>query len=211
MIIHNVEQGSPEWLKVRAGVISASMFSTALKRLRNGDMSAEADNYAFRLAVERISGEPLDEGYVSWQMERGRELETVARALHSKTINKPVEQVGFITNDDGWLGASPDGLIGEDTGCEYKCPVSPEKLKGLYLYGDTTPYLDQVMGGMLLTDRKFWVLGIYCPALRPVGKELWLLKFSRDENYIAEMKEKLTDFNAKVNEYTKLLSKKDKV
>ncbi|WP_206208249.1 hypothetical protein [Xanthomonas oryzae] len=45
-----------------------------------GDYSDEAKSYAFRLAIERISGEPLDEGFETFAMRRGHELEPYARA-----------------------------------------------------------------------------------------------------------------------------------
>jgi hypothetical protein len=43
-----------------------------------GDPSDAALNYAFRLAIERISGTPLDEGFETWQMKRGHDLEPAA-------------------------------------------------------------------------------------------------------------------------------------
>ena len=85
MIIVECEQGSPEWHQARAGCITASMFKVARKRLKSGankgEFTEEAKNYAFRLAVERISGTPLDEGFQTWQMKRGHELEPEAQAV----------------------------------------------------------------------------------------------------------------------------------
>lgn len=40
-----------------------------------GDFTEAAKDYAFRLAFERISGQLMDEGFTTWQMDRGHELE----------------------------------------------------------------------------------------------------------------------------------------
>ena len=78
MIIHTAPQGSEDWHKARAGKVTASMFKTARERLKSGkdkgSFTKAARDYAFRLAVERISGLPLDEGFETWQMRRGHEL-----------------------------------------------------------------------------------------------------------------------------------------
>jgi hypothetical protein len=71
-----------------------------------GEFSDVAKNYAFRLAIERISGEPLDEGYQNFAIRRGHEL---ASGLF-------VERAGFVMTEDGVFGASTDGLIGSDEG-----------------------------------------------------------------------------------------------
>src|SRR5690606_922982 len=103
-----------------------------------GDYGDKAKNYAFRLAIERISKTPLDEGFETWQMARGHELEPAARMAHEVRHGVLVEEVGFITTDDGKFGASADGFIDDDEGAEYKCFVSPEKLRAIYLTGDTS-------------------------------------------------------------------------
>ena len=78
MILHTAPQGSPEWHAARAGVITASMFKVARGKLKTGKNAGgfkeDAKDYAFRLAIERISGKPLDEGFETWQMKRGHEL-----------------------------------------------------------------------------------------------------------------------------------------
>ena len=80
-----------------------------------------------------------------------------------------LEQVGFITTDDGKFGASADGLVGDDEGDEYKCFVSPEKLRAIYLHSDISEVVDQCDGGLWVTGRKVWNFALYCPALKPIG------------------------------------------
>ena len=208
MIIYTAQQGSPEWKAARAGVITGSMFRTARERLKKtGEPSSAARDYAFRLAIERISGEPLDEGFETWQMRRGHELEPEARAAHELHAGLTVEPCGFVTTDDGLFGASADGLIGNDGGAEYKALVSPERLRDTLLTNDISDYMDQVQGGMWITGRIWWDFCIYCPALTSIGRALSRWRVQRDDDYIEAMERELIDFARLVASYDATLRK----
>ncbi|KAF1009533.1 MAG: hypothetical protein GAK28_00171 [Luteibacter sp.] len=212
MKIFTCAQGSPEWHAARAGVITASMFETARAKLKTGPnkglpTSAAAD-YAFRLAVERISGEPLDNGYETWQMQRGHELEPEARMEHEIQTGLVVQRAGFVATDDGMFGCSADGLIGSDSGAEYKCFIAPEKLRSIHIDGDASDIFAQVQGCMWITGRRSWHIGLYCPALRPAGKQLWWREFQRDDNYIESLEADMWAFKLLVDEYEDALRNK---
>ncbi|MHC8295328.1 lambda exonuclease family protein [Pseudomonas sp. LB3P58] len=173
-----------------------------------GEPSEAALNYAFGLAVERISGAALDNGFETWQMKRGHELEPEARMVHELKTGLIVQRAGFVTTDDGVFGASADGLIGEDGGSEYKCFLAPEKLRTFHIDNDASAIMDQVQGCMWITDRKFWHVGMYCPALEVVGRQLWWKEFKRDNDYIEKLEEDLWQFKLLVDGYeAKLRSK----
>lgn len=179
--------------------------SQNIQRALDGEMVGEpseaARNYAFRLAVERISGEPLDEGFQTWSMQRGHELEPIARMEHEMATGLIVEPAGFVTSDCGHFGASADGLIEPDGGAEYKCFLAPEKLRAFYINDDISDVIDQVQGGMWITGRSRWHVGLYCPALEPIGRQLWWREFVRDDAYIAELAADLHAFKALIDEY----------
>lgn len=205
MIVVNCAQGSADWHQARAGCITASMFETARAKLKSGPNKGQptsaALDYAFRLAVERISGQPLDQGFETWQMKRGHELEPQARMEHEIQSGLIVEPAGFITTDDGAFGASADGLIGEQGGAEYKCFVSPEKVRSFHIDNDASGIIDQVQGCMWISGRKWWHIGMYCPALEPVGRQLWWKKFERDDDFIEQLEADLWKFKLLVDEY----------
>lgn len=205
MIIIECDQGSPEWHQARAGCITASMFDVARSKLKSGPYkgqpTAAALDYAFRLAVERISGQPLDNGFETWQMKRGHELEPQARMEHEIQTGLIVQRAGFITTDDGTFGASADGLIGEDGGAEYKCFLAPDKLRAFHIDNDASGIMDQVQGCMWITGRKFWHVGMYCPALEAAGRQLWWREFKRNEEHIERLEEDLWEFELIVNKY----------
>lgn len=204
-VVYHVEQGSEEWFRLRAGAITASEFATARATLKSGkdkgSPTAAARNLAFRLAIERISGEPLDEGFEPWQAKRGRELEADARTQHALTINRPIEAIGFVGTEDGKFGASADGLIGEDGGAEYKAFLSPEKLRSIIIENDWSDIREQAQGCMWLTGRKWWHVVLYCPALEPAGRDLIIHEEHRDDEFIAEMERDLWAFDRLVESY----------
>jgi hypothetical protein len=253
MIVHHTEQGSDAWKKARAGVITASMFSTvrkkigvlderqaqfvdlcavgvpekvaaekagykvvprsdiiarALKGEKVGDWSGDAKDYAFRLAIERISGQPLDEGFETWQMRRGGELEPEARMEHEAQTGLLVERAGFVTTDDGVFGASADGLIDPCGGAEYKCFVAPDKLRPILFDGDVADVMEQAQGCMWICGRSWWHVGLYCPALASVGRQFTLVEVKRDDNFIEAMERDLIEFAEFVDQYEAKLRRK---
>lgn len=250
MIIHDIEQGSPEWHRVRAGCITGSMFYIARQKVGTlteqqaryvqaiqagksekeamiaagykakpksdaiekaiagevvGDFSEAAKNYAFRLAVERISGKPLDEGFETWAMRRGQDREQFARTEHETKIDEFVMPAGFITTDDRKFGASADGFVGDDGGAEYKCLVDPGRIRNIIMSNDISEFLDQCQGGMWITRRKWWDFCLYCPALEPVGLQLWRKRIFRDDNYINDLEKDLIEFESLVSSTEKSL------
>lgn len=53
----------------------AEAVTKSLNGEKVGELSDQAKNYAFKVAIERISDQPLDEGFTTWQARRGNELE----------------------------------------------------------------------------------------------------------------------------------------
>jgi len=184
----------------------AEVVKRALAGEKVGEFSDAAKDYAFRLAVERISGEPLDEGgFSTFAMRRGQEMEPEARDAHSFERGLVIQPAGFVTTDDGKFGASADGLIGSDGGSEYKCLIDPSRIRDILIDGNIDEFKDQVQGGMWLTGRTWWHFCLYCPALASVGKALTIFEVERDDEYIAALEADLLEFDALVESYAERL------
>lgn len=210
-ILLTAPQGSAEWFAGRCGAITGSMFHEARKRLKSGpnkgDFSTAARNYAFKLAVERISGEILDEpDFDPWQARRGRELEPEARLIYEERQEVLAEQVGLALTEDRLFGASVDSLIGDDGIQEIKCFLAPAKLKDILLDGAIGECIHQVQGGLWITGRQWCDFTLYCPPLKSIGRELTVIRVQRDDEFIAEMEGELLAFNALVESYRGMLS-----
>lgn len=186
---------------------STEKITRALDGETVGDWSSAAKDYAFILAAERISGQPMDEGFETWAMRRGHELEPEARLLHSFMTGQDIEEVGFVRTMDGKFGASADGLFGDDDGAEYKCFIDGGKLRSIIIDREIDPYRPQCHGGLWLTGRKRWHFGLYCPALKPAGKALTLFVIDRDDSLIERMESRLLEFDSLVESYRAALLK----
>ena len=191
-------QGSIEWHLARAGLITGSIAYKAL----NAPHADSTKDLAWRLAIERISGEPLNEGNVGWAAKRGHELEPEARMEHQAEINEIVEPVGFaIIADDWWFGCSADGLVERKGGAEYKCFTDPKALRSIVHEGDFGWVEVQSMFGLWVTGREWWDMGLYCPALKPVGLQFTRHRLRRNDDAIDSMVERLQGFKAMVEDY----------
>ena len=202
----NAPQGSDEWFHGRCGAITASMFAEARKRLKSGpnkgDFSKAGHDYAFKLAVERLSGELLDDPqFDPWQARRGRELEPEARMAYESRQEVLVEQTGLALTEDRLFGASVDGLVDDDGSVEIKCFLSPGKLSPILLDGDIGDCTDQVQGGMWITGRKWCDFILYCPALSCIERDLTVIRVERDDDFIAGLESDLMEFNRLVGTY----------
>ena len=190
MIIHDVEQNTPEWFALRCGIPTASEFSKILTS--TGKDSTQSKGYMHTLVGERLAGEPLESVNNVW-MERGKELEADALSYFEFETDLDIESQGFITNDDLTLGCSPDGFSG-DWGVEVKCPKGSTHVE--YLLGRRVPpvYFPQVQGSMYVTGVDHWWFVSYHPKLDPL-----IIRVQRDEEWINKLEIALTRFNNQLN------------
>lgn len=167
MKIHNVEQRSDAWFRLRLGTPTASEFSRIVTS--TGEPSKSRSGYASQLASELYAGSPLNAWGGNLDIQRGTHLEQDAIKAYSFSRDVEVEKVGFITDDDCTYGASPDGFVGEDGSIEVKC-VNAEKHAAIILRyrkkGDTPPdHVQQTQGALLISGRKWVDLVFYHAAL----------------------------------------------
>ncbi len=176
MIIHNVKQNTDEWLALRAGVPTASEFCKILTP--GGKISRQAENYMNHLLAERIVGHAIQSDSNQW-MDRGHDLEAEAVKSYEFVRDVETQKVGFITDDTGLIGCSPDRLVGEDRILEIKCPKHTTHV-GYMLSGKVEDdYFPQLQGQLWITGRTSVDIVSYHPEIRSV-----VLTVERDEKYI---------------------------
>ncbi len=154
MKVIKCEQRSSEWLNARLGMLTASSLGDAFATTKSG-YSTSRRNLKLRIVLERLTGKSQESGYTNAAMERGILLEPEARAAYEVESGLLVDEVGFIVHDELLTGASPDGLIGEDGGIEFKCPGAAAHLD--YLKGEIpNDYRLQIAHCLWLTGRAWW-------------------------------------------------------
>ena len=212
MKLYDFPQGSAEWLQCRAGKITASRFKDARDRLkpakgeRVGKPSGKCCAYAAQVAVERIACRPLDQKFQSWQMREGHEQEPHARNAYDVETGNVVQEVGCIATDDDLFLYSPDGLVGDEGLLEIKTLLSPEVILRVVGHGDLSEYMDQCLGGLWLTGRKWIDLVLWAPALEPIGRALTIHHIERDEDAIEQLEVDLLAFARMVQDAEKTLT-----
>jgi putative phage-type endonuclease len=148
MLIHKIEQGTPEWHATKLGVISGTVAGSLM-----GTPVAQ-EGALYELVGERLSSDIDDSGNAA---ERGIELEPEARAYFEKVYKTKVETVGFTTREDcRWIGSSPDGLI-HDMGkyraaIEIKCLSARNHIQAIEENEIPKKYCWQVIQYFLVND-----------------------------------------------------------
>ena len=181
MTYYNVEQNTDEWLNLRKGKFTASSF----KDLFMEKTTQGYQNAIYKVAFERLTDES-PESYTNEWMQRGTELEPEARTWYEFENNIVVNNGGFIEYND-WIGASPDGLIGEDGLLEIKCPKYTTMMN--YLIDKKLPnmYYYQVHGQLLVSDRQWCDFICYHPKL-----PRFVLRIERDKEVDKEILDQLS-------------------
>lgn len=162
MKIITCDQRSPEWYAVRCGIPTASEFGNIITAKR-GEYAAAADTYINQL-IDEMMRPAADRSWGSNRhTDRGNDLEPEARDLYAFERDLVPDQVGFILNDAGTLGCSPDSLIDPDGGLEVKCPDGPTHVKWVRAGGVPDEHKAQVHGSLIITGRAWWDFLSYCP------------------------------------------------
>ena len=132
MRIVDAEQRSADWFAARAGLLTGSRAADAFAKLKSGGEAASRRDYKLQLAIERITGQPMESGYVNAEMQRGIDCEPAARARYEMESGNLVRQTGFVVGDNPHTGCSLDGDIDDFTGIlEMKCPKSTTHIRYL--------------------------------------------------------------------------------
>lgn len=198
-----VIQGSDEWFEMRLGKITASKISDVIAKGRSGEAVSRAD-YKLDLALERHSGIKT-ESVSTFHMQRGTELEPQARIEYELKTGTFVDQLDFVPHPTiAMAGASPDGLVGNDGLIEIKCPMRKNHVRYLLSGKPPAAYIPQMAWQLACTGRE-WVDFVSCHPDMPDNTKLFISRYYRDEEYIAEIEEAVRKFNEEVELVLELL------
>jgi len=188
MQTHNFEQCSPEWYQIRSGIPTASNFSKLVTS--KGEPSKTLPVYAQLLAAEKYAGKTLDEWQGNQWTERGKELEGDARDLYAFQYDVEPVQVGFITDDQGRYGCSPDSLIDDEGMLEIKCLKTENHVKAFLYFNKhekcPTDYVQQTQGQLYVAEREWCDLFFFHPDLPHLT-----IRQYRDENFIKRLQNQI--------------------
>ena len=188
------------WLQSRSGRITGSNFGKLdvlpkLKAEREaGELGQTAKSYINTVVAEQF-GAPRKEMDI-YQFRHGNKyepilIEELEGKLGVEIDFKGEDQQCFNIND--FIGATPDGLIGDDFGVEGKCPVDPNKhiehikIKTVEEFKKKRKdYYWQCVGGMLTTGRNKWLFVSFYPFFEG-DLRMSILVIERDEDEITHL------------------------
>lgn len=208
MIIHNVEQNTEEWDKLRLGKFTASV---ADKLLTDRGNKGYIDLIK-KIFEEQYTGEPCESK--AWQgnkyTDRGHELESFALEAYERENFCDVESVGFIELNK-YVGCSPDSFVGEDALVQAKCPIFDTQMGYLEIMEMdiddiakmrkiSSGYYKQMQFELYVTDRKWNDFYSWHPKLDSVQ-----IRVDRDYIMIKQIETRLAESIELVNKRVKEL------
>lgn len=199
-----MEQRTEAWFRARAGRFTASRMADLMAKTKSGPSTSRA-NLITLLAVERITGQCV-ETYTNSAMQRGIELEPVARSAYESKVGSLVEEVAFIIHPElPNVGASPDALVGSDGMLEIKCPAAPAKhLDALRKSSHAQEYAWQLQTQLWVSSRD-WVDIVSFDNRFPEGLQLAICRVERDDKAIDELRQAVIQADQEVNEIVQQL------
>lgn len=183
---YDIEQNSPEWDEMRAGLVTSSEIGTVLASGRGSAPSKTRRKYMLNLIADRLGAAPSDR-YVSAQMERGHAMEQEAADAYALLTDDDPQLIGFVRN--GETGASPDRLIGDNGLLEIKTKDRHRQLECLLQEGIPAEHLPQLYGQLWICEREWVDFCSYWPGIKPVIRRLY-----RNDKEIARIKEGVDKF-----------------
>lgn len=184
MIIHDVPQRSAEWFAARLGMFTASSAGKMLATVKSGEAAGRTD-LRVRLVLERITGQPQEEGYVNAAMQRGVDKESDALAAYEALTGNVAMPCGFFAHDTLKAGCSPDGIVGEYEGVlELKCPKSSTHLSYLRSRSIPKDYAAQMTHAMWITGAQ-WADFLSFDDRFPAELQVFYARLVRKETEIA--------------------------
>lgn len=195
-------QRSPEWFDAKRGKFSSSKILDICPGAKG--YTAARENYIMQIVLEILTGK-TEPTFLSWEMQRGTDLEAEAREAYEAKTGHYVETVGFINHPTiSRLGTSPDGEIDEDGGMEIKCPLAKEHYRMLTGGGIQKGYLYQVNNNMFCTGRTWWDFVSYHPDF-PEHLQLFIKRFTPDPMIFAEIEREVKKANIEVDKRLAML------
>ena len=185
------QQDNPAWHLARRGQLTASNFGSVLHAKR-----------VTPSLLKRLLGEYHLSRVKAVQWGVNNEAEAVKAFIN--LTGKTVQETGLWLDGSGILGASPDGIVDEDSVLEAKCPCTETNMiedavntspnfclkkteNGQYALKEEHVYWHQVQGEIYFSRRKFCYFVVW------TSKDVVVLKIAKDETWSKNIT-KLTQF-----------------
>jgi putative phage-type endonuclease len=180
-----IEQGSEEWFASRIGKVTASKVYDVMAKTKSG-YGAARKNYMMELLCQRLTG-AREEGFTNAAMQRGNDLEPMARGRYEIENDLLVSETGLIDHPEiEGFAASPDGVVGDDGLIEIKCPNTATHIDFMKTGKINPRYQSQMTAQMLCTGRN-WCDFVSFDDRLPENLEYRVQRYELDKAFAIEM------------------------
>ena len=200
-MFHNVDQNTDIWYNLRIGKITGSHFGSIMANDGKA-FGNPAQEYAIQVALERVTKSRMESGFTNAWMDRGHELEPIARYLYELETFETVDNGGIYIEGD--YATSPDGNVNQDGQIEIKSVKFSTHFERIRKGGYDLKYKWQLQGNLWVSGRSWTDFTSYAPEF-PEDKELYIFRVYRDEEMIERLETRLFEFNKLIQTNLKLL------
>lgn len=187
-----MEQRTEEWFAARLGKVTASKVADVMARTKSG-YGAARKNYMMELLCQRLTG-TREEGFTTAAMQRGNDLEPIARSAYEADTGLMVFETGLCDHPiiEGFA-ASPDGIVGDNGLLEIKCPNTATHIAFMETLIPDKKYQWQMLAQMACSGRD-WCDFVSFDDRLPEPLQYVKVRFLRDEHKIKLMEEEVESF-----------------
>jgi len=194
----NKLQGTGAWHNQRCGKATASRAKAIVKKLKNGDDSAERKALKVEILCERLTGDVVDK-FVTPAMTRGIEEEPKGKEAYELRTGRLVKDAPFVPHPRiENCGASPDGFV-DDGLIEIKCPNTTTHIGWVLAGVVPEEHKPQMILQCACTGRK-WVDFVSYDSRLPEAQQLFIRRYTPSQEEIDWIEEEITKFLAEVDQ-----------
>lgn len=195
------DQRTEGWILDRLGCVTASCVGQVMTK----GGGATRKNYMMKLLCERLTGN-REESYQNAAMQRGTDLEAIARSAYEIDQGVMTVETGFVLHPTILgFGASPDGLVSNDGLVEIKVPNTATHVNFLQGASIDKAYIWQMQAQMACTGRK-WCDFVSFDDRLPEAMQYKCVRIEIDMDQQREMLTEISRFLAELDDLQQSLT-----
>ena len=196
-----VPYGTPEWVKERQGLLTASNMAKAMSYLKDGKTeSAERRKLKIQILAERLADSAVDH-YVSPDMQWGLDMEAAAKKKYVELTGTNIVDGGFVKHPKiEFFGATPDAFIHHDGLLEIKCPTTTTHVSYFLERKIPLPYQQQMLAQLSCTGRKWCDFMSFDPRIPNPKLQSLIIRFQPDRSEIEKIEAAASQFLKEIEE-----------
>jgi len=205
-LIVDAEQRSGAWFEARLSRVTGSMASNVWDKTKKGERVAGWTSYQDQLLAEALTGISADDVYVTRDMQRGIELEPVARNALARQLGVRIRETGFLAHKTIRAGSSLDGDIDDFRAVvELKCPKTTTHLR--YIEANVVPdtYMGQGLHNLYVSGAEVLYFGSFDDRLPP-HLQLFVKEVNAKDMPLEEYERDLLAFTTQLEERIQALA-----